>query len=135
MLSMLPEAIMREREAMLSGAIATLEKEGCKDLKVHDVAGYPEPEEGIVHVINAPVQPDLVATAPGAEGPLTAFVEVSSALSDENIGRRWQYLSSWTQDHQGTMRIFVHPEDVERASAIARHWHIEPECIRTLARH
>ncbi len=97
--------------------------------------GYPDPQEGLVHVINAPVHPDVTATRTGDTGPLTAFVEVSTALSDDNVGRRWQYLWSWTHDHDGEMMVFVHPEDRDRALAIARHWRIDPGCIRSLARH
>lgn len=135
MLSMLPEAIMRERVAMLNSAIEVMKREGARDLRVQDVEGYPSPEEGLVHVINAPVRPDVMASTADGSGPVTAFVEVSTALSDENIGRRWQYLLSWTENHHGRMHIFVHPENMDKASAIARHWRIDPHCIRPLARH
>lgn len=135
MLSMLPDAIMRERVAMLNSAIEVLKSEGCRDLRVQDVEGYPSPDEGLVHVINAPVHPDVMASPADSSGPVTAFVEVSTALSDDNVGRRWQYLLSWTEDHHGQMLIFVHPENMDKATAIARHWHIDPACIRPLARH
>ena len=135
MFSMLPDAIMREREAMLNGAVDLFKKEGYEGLQVQDLEGYPQPDDGIVRVINAPVQPDLTARAPDDGAPVTAFVEVSTALSDDNIGRRWQYLSSWTAAHGGRMRIFVHPEDLEKAASIARHWHIGPECVEALSRH
>lgn len=134
MLNMLPDAVMREREAMLSAALATLRAEGYEDLRARDLAGYPEPPAVTVRVINAPVQPDVVGTAPNGGGIAAGFVEPSSALSGDTAGRRWQYLWFWTQGRDGRMFVFVHPEDQEKARMIARHWHIAPQCIRVLQR-
>lgn len=125
MLNMLPDAVQQERILLLEDAVALLEKEHAAELRVHDLAGYGEPDPVIIPVLNVPMQPDIIAHVAGSDETVVALVEVSSSLGDEACGRRWQAFSNWAKDHHGSLRVFVHPEDQARAEAIARHWHID----------
>jgi len=134
MFAMLPDAILHERETMLGRSIETLNTEGYKVDGAHDLSGLPDTDEFLIHVLNVHVRPDIQAhDAEG--GPLNAFVEVSTALTHDDCGRRWQALATWCADHGARMQVFVHPEDEALARRVAQAWHVAPEVIRPLQRH
>lgn len=133
MLTMLPDAILREREAMLNRTIEALDGEGYEVDRAHDLAGLPETDELLIHVLNVHLRPDIHARCAGRQ-PLNAFVEVSTALTHDDCGRRWQALAAWCATHGAAMHVFVHPEDERLARELAKHWQIDPVVIRTLAR-
>ncbi|HKK14315.1 MAG TPA: hypothetical protein VKA14_06600 [Gammaproteobacteria bacterium] len=132
--SMLPDAILQERQAMLGKALQYLQEQGCAELSAHDASGYQEPRELLIPVLNVHAQPDIMGCAGQNKAPALAVVEVSTDLGEESCGRRWQVLSGWAHDHEGTFTIFVHPEDRDRASAIAQHWHLDDQCVVPLNR-
>lgn len=130
----LPEAIQKEYEAMLDRAVSSLQAEGYEDLHADGLPGYPDPKPLTVHVLNAPVEPDLTARR-GESGALVGFVEVSTDLSIEDTGRRWQWIEEhWLPEHGGELAVFVHPEDAEQARRIARRWHLDEGIVRPLSR-
>lgn len=131
----LPDAIMKERVSMLSDSLDILAQEGYRILAAQDFAGYPDPEQVLVHVLNTHVQPDILARREDNEDPINVFVEVSTALSGDDCGRRWQAMADWSREHHGRLLVFVHPEDEPYAREIAAHWHVDPGCVRGLARH
>ncbi|WP_413437899.1 hypothetical protein ACFDAU_15995 [Sulfuriferula sp. GW1] len=133
-LSMLPDAIQLERINMLKSGIETLKTMGNDEFAVQDLAGFREPDELIVPVLNTHVQPDIQAKQPDTGSETLAVVEVSSDLGDESCGRRWQALEAWALLHDAQMMVFVHPEDQTRALGIARAWHVPDDYIVTLPR-
>lgn len=133
--SKLPDAIMREREAMLMQAAEVLLQDGHTGIHLNDTEGYPEPEIRTINVLNIHLQPDLEALFPNQAGPTIASIEVSSDLGEESCGRRWQALNSWAKDHEGRYRIFIHPEDQQRAREIARIWQLDENLLEPLFRH
>ncbi len=133
-ISMLPDAIQREREAMLISGVETLQRMGNAEFAVHDLAGYREPDELAIPILNVHLQPDIQARRPGLAGDTLALVEVSADLGEESCGRRWQALETWALQHDAQMMVFVHPEDQLRAQAIARSWHVLTDYIVTLPR-
>lgn len=133
-LSTLPQAIQKEKESLLSDAVGILQERGTRDLAVHDLAGYPEPEELVIPVLNTPMQPDIEGIREEDGCPTLGLVEVSTDLGDEACGRRWQAFADWVSRHQGQLVIFVHPEDEGRATEIALHWHVNPALIVAVPR-
>jgi hypothetical protein len=131
---MLPDAIQREREALLRESISILESEGSREFSVHDLAGYPEPEELIIPVLNVPMLPDIVASNTDHSATTLAIVEVSTDLGEESCGRRWQSFARWAGEHNARLAIFVHPEDAQRAREIADHWHVDNKNVVTVPR-
>ena len=131
-LTSLPDAIQHEREALLRGAIAAFQREGFQEFAAKDLQGYADPEHLVVPVLNAPMQPDVLARGPNATA--VGVVEVSTDLGEEACGRRWQGLAAWAEEHGARLTVFVHPEDERRAQDIARHWHLDTGLIRPLAR-
>jgi len=134
MFAMLPDAILHEREAMLGRGIETLRNEGYQVDGAHDLSGLPDTEEVLIHVLNVHVRPDIQAHR-GDGDPLNAFVEVSTALTHDDCGRRWQALEAWCAERGAAMQVFVHPEDESLARRLAADWHLDPEIIRPLSRH
>lgn len=124
-MSMLPDAVQRERESLLQGSVSILRQKGAAKLAVHDLPGFDDPPEIIIPVLNVPMQPDIWGTAEDESSPVLGVVEVSSDLSEDDCGRRWQAFSSWARDHNASVAVFVHPEDEKRAEQIARQWHVE----------
>ncbi|MGA7801946.1 MAG: hypothetical protein WCC36_14155 [Gammaproteobacteria bacterium] len=133
--SMLPDAILRERQGLLDQSLQHLREQGFRNMRAHDVAGCDEPEELLIPVLNVHAQPDITAEPPDGRGAALAVVEVSSGLGEESCGRRWQVLAQWADDHGGTFMVFVHPEDRERAQDIAHHWHLSGDLVQPLTRH
>ncbi|QKT02391.1 hypothetical protein HUS23_00295 [Ectothiorhodospiraceae bacterium 2226] len=129
----LPDAIQKEYVALLSRAVESLQQEGYEDLHVDGLAGYPDPAPLTVRVLNAPIEPDLTAQR-AEQAPLVGFVEVSTDLSIEDTGRRWQWIQAhWLPEHGGSLAVFVHPEDEQRAREIARRWHLDEDVVRPLS--
>ena len=133
-LSMLPDAIQQERENMLRSGVQTLKSMGNAEFAVHDLAGFPEPDELTIPILNTHLQPDIQATKPGGGAAPLALVEVSSDLGEEACGRRWQALAAWAQQHDAQVMVFVHPEDQARAEEIARSWHVPIAHLMSLPR-
>ncbi|MGA7801948.1 MAG: hypothetical protein WCC36_14165 [Gammaproteobacteria bacterium] len=133
--SMLPDAVLQERKALLDQGLEKLREQGFRNMRAHDVPGCEEPEELLIPVLNVHARPDITAEPADGNGAALAVVEVSSGLGEESCGRRWQVLAHWAQEHGGTFRIFVHPEDQQRAQAIAEQWHLPVELVTSLARH
>lgn len=133
-LSMLPDAIQQERENMLQSGVETLKIMGNAEFAVHDLAGFREPDELAIPVLNIHLQPDIQARQPGTQSETLALVEVSSDLGEESCGRRWQALEAWAQQHDAQVMVFVHPEDQTRAQEIARAWHVPSTHIVALPR-
>jgi len=123
----LPNAVQREREALLSGAVGILKTQGYQPLAVQDLAGYKEPEELAIPVLNVHMRPDIFASNLEKDGMMLGVVEVSTDLGEESCGRRWQAFSAWANDHNTRMQVFVHPEDLRRATEIAEYWHMTPD--------
>jgi hypothetical protein len=123
----LPEAVLRERQAMIAAALRVLRDEGCGDFCASELPGFEEPADVLIPVLNVRVRPDVTAHRNGRM--CIGFAEVSSDLGEEACGRRWQALADWARARGGRLYVFVHPEDHARAVAIARHWHVAPECI------
>ncbi len=130
----LPDAIQREREALLSDAVELMQGQGYRDLTVQDLGGYQDPAELLIPILNVHMQPDIVATNRDGDDQLLGLVEVSTDLGEELCGRRWQAFDSWAKSHHGMMRVFVHPEDLARAEEIARLWHMQPDFLIPLER-
>ncbi|HUW28238.1 MAG TPA: hypothetical protein VMV97_06490 [Sulfuriferula sp.] len=133
-LSMLPDAIQLERENMLQSGVETLKTMGNAEFAVHDLAGFREPDELAIPILNIHLQPDIQARQPGSGGETLALVEVSSDLGEESCGRRWQALEAWAQQHDAQVVVFVHPEDQARAQKIAQAWHVPTAYIVALPR-
>lgn len=133
-ISMLPDAIQREREVMLKDGVETLRQMGNVEFAVHDLAGFREPDELAIPILNVHMQPDIVARRPGMPGATLALVEPSSDLGEESCGRRWQAFETWAHEHDAQVVVFVHPEDQTRAQEIARYWHVPAEHIMSLPR-
>ena len=133
-MNMLPDAVQHERISLLEDAVTLLKNQGGYDFAVHDLPNYNEPDSLIIPVLNVPMQPDILAHHPQHAGPTVALVEVSTDLGEESCGRRWQAFDNWARLHQGELKVFVHPEDQTRATAIARHWHIDPDSIVPIER-
>lgn len=133
-LSMLPDAIQRERENMLVSGVAALRSMGNAEFAVHDLAGFPEPDALTIPVLNIHLQPDIQAAKADHSDVTLALVEVSSDLGDEACGRRWQALAAWAQQHDVRMVVFVHPEDQARAEEIAQIWHLPTTHLMRLSR-
>lgn len=133
-LSMLPDAIQLERENMLESGIETLKTMGNEAFSVQDLAGFREPDEFIVPVLNTHVRPDIQARRLDTGNETLALVEVSSDLGEESCGRRWQALEAWARLHDAQMMVFVHPEDQTRAFEIAHAWHVPADYIVALPR-
>ncbi len=125
----LPDAIQREREALLKDAIDMLEMLGNHDLTAQDLAGYNEPDELNIPVLNVHMRPDICASNQNNDGMVLGVVEVSTDLGEESCGRRWQAFSTWANSHNSRLQVFVHPEDVHRATEIAQYWHVDPDSI------
>lgn len=130
----LPNAVQREREALLSDAVGALENQGYHTLAVHDLAGYKEPDMLVIPVLNVHMQPDIFALNQEKGGLMLGVVEVSTDLGEESCGRRWQAFSAWADNHNARMRVFVHPEDLNRATEIARYWHMPPDFFEPVRR-
>ena len=123
----LPNAVQREREALLSDAVNVLKTKGYQPFAVQDLAGYQEPDDLLIPVLNVHMRPDIFASGMGNDEMMLGVVEVSTDLGEESCGRRWQAFSAWAHDHQSRMQVFVHPEDLKRATEIAEHWHLTPD--------
>lgn len=123
----LPNAVQREREALLSDAVGILKTQGYQALAVQDLAGYKEPDELLIPVLNIHMRPDILAANQEKDGLMLGVVEVSTDLGEESCGRRWQAFSAWANDHNMRMQVFVHPEDLRRATEIAEYWHMTPD--------
>lgn len=130
----LPNAIQREREALLRDAVEQMKIEGYRTLAVQDLDGYAEPAEVLIPILNVHMQPDIMAANQEGDDPLLGLVEVSTDLGEEMCGRRWQAFDAWAKSHHGMMRVFVHPEDMPRAMAIAQSWHMQPDFLVPLQR-
>lgn len=130
----LPDAVQREREALLRDAVGILKIHGYQPLAVQDLAGYKEPDEIIIPVLNVPMKPDIMASNWEKDGLMLGVVVVSTDLGEESCGRRWQAFSAWAQNHNTDMQVFVHQEDIDRATAIAEHWHLSPELLISVQR-
>lgn len=128
-LSSLPQAIQQEREALLKNSAHFLRSRGLQTLRVHDLAGYEEPPEHLIPVLNVPMQADLEATDVEGSHCTLGLVEVASDLGDEACGRRWQALGRWAEDHRAELLVFVGSENSARARAIAQAWHLDPRLI------
>ena len=133
--SMLPDAVIKERQALLDQGLEMLREQGFRNMRAHDVPGCEEPEELLIPILNVHARPDITAEPAAGDGAALAVVEVSSGLGEESCGRRWQVLARWAEEHGGTFLIFVHPEDAQRAQAIAEHWHLPAELVTSLTRH
>lgn len=120
----LPEAIQREREVLLRRAVEYLSSRGYTEFQVRDLADFNDPPNLIIPVLNAPMQPDMVARQ-GEGLSLIAVVEVSTDLGDESCGRRWQAFIAWAVAQDSEFVVFVHQDEIERAKAIAGHWHVD----------
>lgn len=125
----LPDAIQREREALLRDVVDILKTQGNEDLAVQDLAGYKEPEELHIPVLNVHMRPDISASNQEKDGLILGVVEVSTDLGEESCGRRWKAISAWANNHNSRMQVFVHPEDLRRATEIAQYWHVDPDSI------
>ncbi len=132
--TVLPTAVLHERQAMLHGTLETLRNEGFSVTHARELHGFIEPAELLIHVLNVHLKPDLCAHKPGGTDTVHAFVEVSTALHEKDCARRWQALAQWSQTHAARMLIFVHPEDEARARGLAPQWHLDPGCVRKLPR-
>ena len=130
----LPDAIQRERETLLKDAVDLLKTRGTQDFSVHDLAGYKEPDELNIPVLNCHMRPDIFASDRERDELIVGVVEVSTGLGEESCGRRWQAFSTWANNHHGRMHVFVHPEDLRRATEIAQYWHIAPDFIVPVTR-
>ena len=128
-LSSLPRAIQQEREALLKNSARFLEERGLQTLRIHDLAGYEEPPEHLIPVLNVPMRADLEATDADGAHCTVGLVEVASDLGDEACGRRWQALGCWAEDHRAELLVFVRAECSARARAIAQSWHLDPRLI------
>lgn len=128
----LPEAIQRERENLLRSTLQHLETMGYTEFSVRDLQGHPEPPALIIPVLNAPMQPDILATQASGQ-MLAAVVEVSTDLGEESCGRRWQAFIAWANAQQAEFIIVVHQDELNRAEAIAQHWHVEAGRLVPLA--
>lgn len=134
MYSQLPPAIEMERETLLQNAFECLLERGHGDIHIADFKEFEQPRPCKISVLNVVVQPDLEAQKPDQIGPTVASVEVSSDLGDESCGRRWQALSRWAKEHNGQYLIFIHPEDQNRAQAIAQLWEVDADHFVSLPR-
>ena len=131
-LNSLPEAIQRERENLLRSALQHLKTLSFTEFSVRDLQGHPEPPALIIPVLNAPMQPDILATQASGQ-MLAAVVEVSTDLGEESCGRRWQAFIAWANAQQAEFIIVVHQDELNRAEAIAQHWHVETGRLVPLA--
>lgn len=120
----LPEAIQREREVLLRRALEYLSSRGYTEFQVRDLADFQDPPNLIIPVLNAPMQPDIIARQ-GEAQRLAAVVEVSTDLGEESCGRRWQAFLAWAVAQNSEFVVFVHQDEMERAKAIAGHWHVD----------
>ena len=125
----LPGAVQREREALLESSARFLKERGLPRLRIHDLAGYEEPPDHLIPVLNVAMRADLEATDTGGACRTLGLVEVASDLGDEACGRRWQALGRWAEDHRAELLVFVSAEHTARARAIARAWHLDPGLI------
>ena len=127
--SMSSDPFQRERESLLKQSIVSMRRNGSQVFAVKGLPGCREPEEVAIPGLNVQMRPDILATAPEGDGPRLAVVVISNDLVEESCGRRWQMFDAWAKKHQGQLYVFVHPEDVERAASIARHWHVDPKKV------
>ncbi len=127
--SSLPGAVQREREGLLKNSARFLKERGLPSLRVHDLAGYEEPPDHLIPVLNVAMRADLEATDTSGACRTLGLVEVASNLGDEACGRRWQALWRWAEDHRAELLVFVGEEYSARARAIARAWHLDPRLI------
>lgn len=125
----LPNAVQRERETLLSDAIGILKTQGYQPMAVQDLAGYKEPDELVIPVLNVHMRPDIVASGRPDDEQILGVVEVSTDLGEESCGRRWQAFNAWAHEHHSHMQVFVHPEDLRRATEIAEYWHMTPDFL------
>lgn len=132
MTSMLPDAIEREREALLEASMALLRREGFEHFEALELPGHAQPEPLTIPVLNVRMRPDLRAVHD--DDVLLGVVEPESDLGEEACGRRWQALAAWADAHKARIRVFVHEEDKTRAQAIARHWHLDEGLIQPVSR-
>jgi hypothetical protein len=86
----LPTAVQREREALLSDAVSILKNEGYQPMAVQDLAGFQEPEELVIPILNVHMRPDIIASGKPDDESIVGVVEVSTDLGEESCGRRWQ---------------------------------------------
>lgn len=128
----LPAAVLRERRAMLGDAVKKLQKDGYESFEVDDLEGYPDPEDVNAPRTNVPIRPDILGR--GKSGTVCALTEVSSTLTDDLWGRRWQSLQQWAQGHEARFVVFVHPEDQDTARQLAQQWKVDPESVVALER-
>lgn len=129
----IPDAVRREREDLLRACAIRLGTAGGRNLRVRDLAGYPDPEPLHIPVWNASMVPDL--TAEGEDGTaLIGIAVVSSELGEPSCGRRWQAFAQWTEHHRASLAVYVHPEDEMRAARLAERWHLDPQCVDTVPR-
>lgn len=125
----IPQAIQQEREALLKSGARYLRSRGQLALYIRDLAGFEEPPEHLIPVLNIPMRADLEAVDTEGSHCTLGVVEVASDLGEEACGRRWQALGRWAEDHRAELLVFVHTENSERARAIARAWHLDPHLI------
>jgi hypothetical protein len=134
MMSMLPDAIEREREALLEASMRILSQQGFERFEARELPGYDDPEPLAIPVLNIHLTPDLRAVH--ASGDLIlGVVEPESDLGEEACGRRWQGLMAWAERHDARFNVFVHQENRVRAQDIARHWHLAETIIQPVPRH
>ena len=122
----LPQAIQRERENLLRSTLQHLKTIGYTEFSVRDLQGHPEPPALIIPVLNAPMQPDILATRT-SDQLLAAVVEVSTDLGEESCGRRWQGFVAWANAKKAEFIIVIHQDELDRAKLIAQHWHVETD--------
>lgn len=130
MTTMLPDAVEREREAMLEASLAELRRRGYDRFEALELPGHTESRALTIPVLNLRMRPDIYATGTG-RAPFIALVEPSSDLGEESCGRRWQAFADWARRRGAAFQVFVHPEDRPRAAAIARHWHLDAATLIT----
>jgi hypothetical protein len=130
----LPEAVQREREAMLADAVTYLKEQGYEHFSVDGLSGYERPTEQRVPGGNVPLRVDILARADGKPS-LHVLTETSSVLNDPLWGRRWQALVR-LKDAPGANRslILVHPEDLAQAQTMAAAWKLPAALVEALAR-
>lgn len=126
----LPTAVDEERAGLIENVLRGLAGEGFCRFRVHEHPGYPNPDPVRISVLNIVIVPDLCAEEARSGTPLVACVEVRSDLSTSDCGRTWEALWSWAREHGARFCVFVPADALASAQGIARHWHLDPACLR-----
>lgn len=127
----LPPALAAERETLIAACLEQLRAEGFGGFAVQDYGQYPDPAPVVIPRLNIHLVPDIAASAPRA---LVACVELASDLQDVEVGRRWQALHAWASAAHTGMRLYVPNAELALARRLARHWHLDPELVRGIAK-